>query len=133
MVPESPENNDVIVVPDPVGDDATGEDLSRSPKDPNKAKSTPVSAKDKQRVSKRLNMDKNESGSDEETSDVSDTDFPFKDVIRLIANTSEATLSEVRTAVHSRRLHMLSDDIAEESTEFAALSTASGVINSVDA
>ena len=105
-----------------------GEDLLRSPKEPR----PPRPKGDQERA--RRNLDFEERDSDDENDASSDAlEYPFRDVIRLIARHSEAEIRDVKTRSSKRRLTLLSDDAVEEAADYAALTTASGIADSFTA
>lgn len=122
------DHNDSLEITGVTPGSKTGVDVLRSPKEP-KVRRTTV---DPKQAVRKLNYERNNSGSeDEDESAVSDTEFPFKHVIKMIADNSEGTLADVKMPVKKRKLVMRSDDAKEEPAEFAALSTASGVVMSL--
>ena len=66
-----------------------------------------------------------------QTTSPTSTEFPFKDIINMIAEHSEASLTELQGLPSRRRLRMVSDDPRTDHPEFVALSTASGVVSMV--
>ena len=116
--------------PPVVPDDDTGVDVLRTPKE----RSAP-SARGEDTAAKR-NLDFSDTGEASETEQgdsQEDTEFPFKDVIRLIARKSEADIKDVQTKAQKRKLTLLSDENTEEPADYAALTTASGIVAGVDA
>ena len=113
-----------------VPDDDTGVDLLRTPTE----RSAP-SARGDDAAAKR-NLDFSDTGDASETEQgdsQEDTEFPFKDVIRLIARKSEADIKDVQTKAQKRKLTLLSDENTEEPADYAALTTAEGIVTAVDA
>ena len=111
-------------------DDDTGVDVLRTPKE----RGAP-SARGEDTAAKR-NLDFSDTGDASETEQADsqeDTEFPFKDVIRLIARKSEADIKDVQTKAQKRKLTLLSDENTEEPADYAALTTASGIVAGVDA
>ena len=116
--------------PEKVGQ-LTGEDPRRTPKEPKLV----GPRGDAGAACRNLDFEQDEgSDAEPEASDAAEEpDFPFKDVIRMIARLSEAEISDVKTKSQKRRLTLLSDDTSEEPADYAALTTASGVVAGVEA
>ena len=108
----------------------TGEDKARTPREPNLV----GPRGDESTARRNLDFDHDGDESEPEASEAAEeTEFPFKDVIRLIAQLSEADIRDVKTKSQKRKLSLLSDDVTSEPADYAALTTASGIVAGADA